>query len=174
MTIPILFYKNKILAPGYDLYGGSYLYMLDSNLSQENLVTYTLKTSPMSATQGGVLIGDLLISAMNANRTASFPGCNWTLDVVNNGSSNYRACLFTGHDLSDKPVKLTGNVDMSKSFIVYATPGGIIIETSRSCLVQVFDLLGRSVSSLLASQGKTKHNLPQGIYVVNGQKVLVF
>lgn len=54
----------------------------------------------MTATQGGVLIGNRLISAMNANKSATFPGSDMTLEVINNGDANYRACVFTGHDIS--------------------------------------------------------------------------
>lgn len=165
---------GNLLAPGYDLYGGSYLYTLDSNLSATSLNTYTLKNSVSAATQGGIVVGNMLVSAMNANRTATFPGCDWTLNVINNGDNNYRACVFTGHDISSLSTGMASAPAADDNFRVYGGKGQLTVETAVSCPVRVYGIDGRMVLSFEASEGRTAQSLPSGLYVVNGHKVAIY
>lgn len=164
---------GKLLAPGYDLYGTSNLYVLDEVLG--NLQTYPLKNSLMTATQGGVLIGNRLISAMNANKSATFPGSDMTLEVINNGDANYRACVFTGHDISSI---VTGIEDVpagisDDAFRIYSGRGEITVETATACQVRIYGIDGRLVDSFYVSAGRTVHSLAAGLYIVNGCKTVV-
>lgn len=164
---------GKVLAPGYDLYAGSYLYTLDTSLADNSLNTYTLKNSVSTGTQGGIVIGNTLISAMNANRTATFPGCSWTLNVINNGENNYRACVFTGHDISSLATGIAVTPAADINFYVYAGKGQLTVEATSSCRVRVYGIDGRMILSFEAPEGSTTQNLPSGLYVVNGHKVAV-
>lgn len=164
---------GKLLAPGYDLYGTSNLYVLDETL--ENLQTYPLKNSMMTATQGGILIGNRLISAMNANKSATFTGSDMTLEVINNGDANYRACVFTGHDISSVVTGIGSTpADVAdNAFRVYSGRGEITVEAANACRVRVYAIDGRLVSSFDAPEGRTVQSLPAGLYIVNGRKVAV-
>lgn len=126
----------------------------------------------MTATQGGVLIGNRLISAMNANKSATFPGSDMTLEVINNGDANYRACVFTGHDISSI---VTGIGDIpagisDDTFRIYSGRGEITVETATACQVRIYGIDGRLVDSFYVSAGRTVHSLAAGLYIVNGVK----
>ena len=165
---------GNLLAPGYDLYAASYLYTLDTDLTSNSLKTYPLKNSISTATQGGVVVGDLLVSAMNANRTATFPGCDWTLNVINNGDNNYRACVFTGHDISSLSTGIVSAPAADTGFRAYAGKGELIVETLSACQVQVYGIDGRAILSFEAPEGRTTKSLPAGLYIVNDRKVAVY
>ena len=165
---------DKLLIPGYALVGASYLYTLDLELTESTLKTYTLKSSPMTVTIGGALVGNILVSAMSANRTATFPGCDWTLNVINNGDTNYRACVFTGHDISSLPTGIAPSAIADKATLrVYGGQGSMIVEADTDSEVQVYGIDGCAVALFRVAAGSTEYPLPTGFYIVNGQKIVV-
>ena len=170
----IILKDGNLLASGYDLYAASYLYTLDTDLTANSLKSYPLKQSALTATQGATVVGNLLVSAMNANRTATFPGCDWELKVINNGDSNYRACVFTGHDISSLSTGIASAPVADNGFRAYAGKGELIVETASACRVQVFGIDGRMVLSFEAPKGRTAQSLPAGLYIVNDRKVAVY
>lgn len=56
---------------------------------------------------------------------------------------------------------------------VYGAQGNVVVETENPCQVNVYNVAGALVRSLQVESGRTEIALPQGFYIVNGQKVIV-
>lgn len=61
-----------------------------------------------------------------------------------------------------------------KQFNIYSIKGYIVIETTQAQPVSIFNQSGVQVYKSLVPEGETKIQLPQGFYIVNNQKVIVY
>ena len=160
--------EDKIFATGYDLFGDSYIYVMDQNLSTESLQKFTVKKSNMGTSQCAAYVDDMIINVTRAQRTATFPGLDWTYNVVERW-----ACLFTCHSISSF---LTG-IEETESVVentsnIALKQGGIVVETAVPCEVRVYNVAGMMVYNAVV-EGRADINLPRGLYIVNGKKVMI-
>lgn len=56
---------------------------------------------------------------------------------------------------------------------VYASAGQIIIKTQEVCRINIFSVNGQLLKTIDIN-GTENINMPQGIYLVNGKKVIVY
>ena len=57
---------------------------------------------------------------------------------------------------------------------VYSTDGIIYIHCSKAQIISIYDVNGRTVYTLKATEGDNEvHTLPDGTYFLEGQKVIV-
>ncbi len=64
-------------------------------------------------------------------------------------------------------------VDNAQSTTVYGTQGAIVVKAEKAATVRVYNITGALVASVNAQPGTTTVNLPAGIYVANGTKLIV-
>ncbi len=152
---------------------------------------------------GSNLLGKLFIRQYDKNTLASSNKSDWDLIsqvatilpmVVSNDTlfvqSRIRGSvtLYGGTSLKTSaynnivaafklPVKATTAVetvvDNAQSTTVYGTQGAIVVKAEKAATVRVYNITGSLVASVNAQPGTTTVNLPAGIYVANGTKLIV-
>lgn len=116
---------DKVYAVGYDLFGDSYNYIMDKNLT--NLETYTVKKSSFGSTQAAAFVDDKVINVTRLKNTATVPGFEWTYTAVKTGSNNW-ACMYTCHTLEG----ISSGIDA--------------VESTNEGTQVIYDLCGRRVA----------------------------
>lgn len=75
------------------------------------------------------------------------------------------------------PVKTTTAIetidDDAQAANIYGTQGAIVINAEKAATVRVYNITGVLVASVDAQPGTTTVNLPAGIYIANGTKLIV-
>lgn len=75
------------------------------------------------------------------------------------------------------PVKTTTAIetidDDTQAANIYGTQGAIVINAEKAATVLVYNITGALVASVNAQPGTTTVNLPAGIYIANGTKLIV-
>ena len=88
---------DKVLASGYVLTKGAYLYVLDKNLSAETMKTQVVKLTQSGPTADGAVVGDMYVCASRAKVASTMPGLDWSFSQI---EGNW-ACVFNGVPLFD-------------------------------------------------------------------------
>lgn len=163
---------DKIYAVAYELYNAEYLAQFDAEL--KDIEESTLFSCTQISSQGGLIMDDLLICAGRARSQSlgavTFPGSDLQLKTNEGGW----ASVFTGHRIPGLTTGICSPESAENSFNVYAAQGSITIETASSCQVNIYHITGILSKSLKVEEGTTSVSMPQGMYVVNGYKVLVY
>lgn len=83
--------------------------------------------------------------------------------------------LIWGNRTNDAfdPDGYAGISGVTSRFGVYTQSGKLSIETDQRIQVKIVDILGRCVREMTVEPGTTEVNLPAGIYLVNGKKVVI-
>ena len=160
--------EDKVFATGYDLFADSYIYVLDQNLSAESMQKFTVKTSNMGTSQCAAYVDDMIINVTRAQNSATFPGLDWTYNAVERW-----ACLFTCHSIGSFLTGIESEDIVEESTLnIGLKQGGIVVETATPSEVRVYNVAGIMVYNEMV-EGRANINLPRGLYIVNGKKVMV-
>ena len=84
----------------------------------------------------------------------------------------------TEHRAADLDVMMrshTTNVDevYAVGFQVYGVKGAIEVACGAETVLSIYAVNGKLVQQVVANAGKTRIELPAGVYVVNGDKIIV-
>ncbi len=75
------------------------------------------------------------------------------------------------------PVKTTTAIETVSNDVqatkIYGTQGAIVVNAEKAATVRVYNITGALVASVDAQPGTTTVNLPAGIYIANGTKLIV-
>lgn len=76
-------------------------------------------------------------------------------------------------DVAFDPDGYTGITSAETLLRVYVRSGKVVVETDDTVQVSVYDALGRCIKQVSTEPGTSEIELPSGIYIVNGVKVVI-
>lgn len=135
--------------------------LVSSNKSDWDLISSVATILPM------VMSNDtLFVQSRIRGKVTLYGGTEITTSAYNNLVAAFKL-----------PVKTTTAIetidDDTQAANIYGTQGAIVINAEKAATVRVYNITGALVASVNAQPGTTTVNLPAGIYIANGTKLIV-
>lgn len=144
--------------------------------------TYPVMTSTGMATVWTAAgVDDKILFAVRDNKDMSFEGTDLTFSP-----SGYEGAIvtysFTGQNfvqVSKGESSDDGDVDgveqaTNATSGIYGVQGGVVVRATEAQAVAIYSIMGSSVYNATVAEGDTFVSLPQGIYIANNKKVVVY
>lgn len=158
---------GKVYTYGYRLSNSVFLVIYDKETFAP-VIQYDLVTEGTLTGWGCLCDGNRFFSFSRCNAAAAFYGTDLTL-----GSTGWGSVLCSFELPKSSATEIYGSVDDS-AFRVSGGKGVIRLVSSERCRVTVYNTGGQPVKTFDMPAGETTEMLPQGIYLVNGKKAVVF
>lgn len=157
--------NNFIYSYGYDLNKQCWLSLMDKETLVESkeycLVKGIVTALPLASD------GKNVTFASRGKTGFEIPG----MDKIMPFGKSFGTVIFNFS--LDQLSGVENAVAEESEFKAFATQGAVVVETAEACNVNVYNVAGSLVRSEQVEEGRTEIELPQGFYIVNGEKVLV-
>lgn len=167
--------ENSIFVSGYTGMKGGWIAELDKETLEIKKIYKAFTGGAFSTVQGGTMYGNkFTLFGRGRQNPFVIEGIDPTeLDLTDR---NWDA-LVVNFSMPGIP-EMSGVENVEKveenTLAVYGTQGMVVVKASETCQVNVYNISGVLVRSLNLEEGETEIELPQGFYIVNGNKVVVY
>lgn len=164
---------DSIYVSGYTMSSGGWLVSMHKETLTEGTYYQLFTGGGASTVQGGALVEGNKYIMFGRGRTTPFVVKD--LEPLSSTENSWDAlvCGFTLPDV-EIPTRVNSAVSDTDTFVAYASQGKIVIKTVESCQVNIYNAAGRLMKSFCAESGDMTIDMPQGFYIVNGKKVVVY
>ena len=165
---------NNLYVAGYSLMDGGWIAELNKETLEDQKVYVAFKGSDFPTVQGSVLCKNK-ITVFGRGRRKPFiigglenslttPGQNYDILVAN----------YTIPTIKDDTSSVEGVVTDKETMTVYGANNSINIIAAEEGIVNIYSVSGMLLKSMNVEAGSTAVEMPQGFYIVNGKKVIVY
>ncbi len=171
---------DSIYVSGYTLSNSGWIYAIDKETLATGKVYHCYNGGGVCTLQSSVLYKNQ-VTIFGRGRQQPFIVASIDSDYINPAKSFYGGqdknwetlvCNFTLNGIKND-VSGIENVETAE-FTAYASKGCINIATTEPCQVSVYSISGSLLKAVAVSAGNTAINMPEGFYIVNGKKVIVY
>ncbi len=174
---------DSVYVSGYDMWSnaGGWLAALDKETLTAHTVYSVFRGGNMATTWGGTVVDGNRYLMLGRGRMQS---ASTLFEVTGVGTVGIKGndweCLAVGFTLpgvnADDPGSGTGIVPTStpdNNLHVWTASGCLTVLADEPCQVRVLNVTGAAVATFEADSHATTVPLSQGLYIVNGQKVII-